>query len=249
MVDLAFKSLMTEPDPTLIFSKARSLDTNAGQIIAGVAGVDFSRIVWTRDVDEDFSMSACDQAKMRTWVWEVMMPLASKDMLNNKTLQPTTLAMNMLMVLQSFQAAEKAISKKSLGPMVLACCLEATNDVCDMFLERFITITSEDNKIKLACFLRRHPSYASTFCVYVGYTLLMKQMVQNGTSNTIRKHNALIVMKNSASLRLRDMLITRGSQQLMNDFNTVCMNRHDKYIVDWKTSWHKAFADAMLDDT
>ena len=130
---------------------ARALDTHAGQVIAGVAGVDFSRHVWTRDSDNDFEMNAFDEASMRSWVWKKLLPDVLKfhesktSMTAIRRLKPVTLAVDIMNVIKAFKTAERVVSKKALSPLVLACALEAVNEICTM--QAMKNLVSESKKI------------------------------------------------------------------------------------------------------
>jgi hypothetical protein len=227
---------------------ARALDTRAGQIIAGVAGVDFSRHVWTRDTDNDFEMNAFDESSMRAWVWKKLLPEVLKvhesrtDATAMRRLKPLKLGVDIMNVIKAFKTAERVVSKKALSPLVLACALEAVNEICA--IQALANVVSEQQKELFSCFLRRHPHYSPTFCVYVGYTLLGKQMVQNGSSNTIRKMNQVLLMKNMASGRLRDVLLSSGVYTIKRDFNDA-VSSSNEFVQDWKEKWYQAWVTSM----
>jgi hypothetical protein len=228
--------------------RSRALDTHAGQVIAGVAGVDFSRHVWTRDSDNDFEMNAFDESSMRSWVWKKLIPdvinlhQSEKNADGTSQLRPLKLGVDILTVIKAFKTAERVVSKKALSPLVLSCALEAVNEICTMQMMK--NLVSEDKKEQLSCFLRRHAHYAPTFCVYVGYSLMGKQMIQNGSSNTIRKMNQVLLMKNSASSRLRDVLLASGCGKIKSQFEEA-LHLNDYHVEDWKEMWYKAWSESL----
>jgi hypothetical protein len=239
---------LNESSASFTGDSARALDTRAGQIIAGIAGVDFSRHVWTRDTDNDFEMNAFDESSMRSWVWKRLLPDVLKvhesrtSTTGLRRMQPLKLGVEVMSVIKAFKTAERVVSKKALSPLVLACALEAVNEICA--IQALSNVVTEEQKDLFSCFLRRHPHYSPTFCVYVGYTLLGKQMVQNGSSNTIRKMNQVLLMKNTASGRLRNVLLSAGVYKIKRDFNEAFSSNND-FVEDWKEKWYKAWVTSM----
>lgn len=223
---------------------ARALDLAAGELIAGVAGVDFNRLVWTRDQENDFELSTLDEQYMRHWTWEHLMPAWLTRMLvapvgGGKQARPYDIAYTIMTIVRAFKEAEKVITKKSLSPMVIACGMEVVTEMLSMVELRVVAI--ERDKALLATFLRRHPDFAPTFNIYVGYTLLNKQMIQNGSHASIRKMNQAHMMKNGASLRLREVFLSATSYHIKRLFDDAVAHENE-FVCDWKDAWYAAFA-------
>lgn len=225
---------------------ARVHDNRAASIISGVAGVDFSRHVWTKNTDTDFEMSALDEAKMRSWVWDKILPQVMKtkefalaDTMLNK-MKPGALGLKIMDVIHAFKQTERVVSQNSLSPMVMSSALEAVNEICGM--REMTSLVPEKHKLYLARFLLRHDDYFATFCCYVGYVFLGKQMMQAGASNTIRKMNQVLIMKNLACAKLRDVLCRAGCSKIRLQFNDAMTDTaNNPYVMDWVGGWYKAY--------
>ena len=230
----------------LVGDEARVLDNQAASIISGVAGVDFSRHVWTKNTDTDFELSALDEAKMRSWVWDKILPQVMKtkefalaDTMLNK-MKPGKLGLKIMDLIHAFKQTERVVSQNSLSPMVKACALEAVNEICGM--REMTSLVPEKHKMYLATFLLRHEDYFATFCCYVGYVFLGKQMMQAGASNTVRKMNQILIMKNMACAKLRDVLCRAGCSKIKSQFNSAMSDPlTDKYVMDWVGGWYKGY--------
>jgi hypothetical protein len=156
---------------TFIGDTARSLDTNAGIIIAGVAGVQFSQHVWTRDVDNDFELNTYDEDCMRKWVWQKLLPAVvlpvnkpPTNLLKLRRIRPLRLGVNIMNVIKAFKTAERVVSKKALSPMALACALEAVHEICSMQAMRGLAAEDEKDSYRVFCAETRvmHPHSAPT---------------------------------------------------------------------------------------
>ena len=69
-------------------------------------------------------------------------------------------------------------------------------------------------------------------------------MIQNGSSNTIRKMNQVLLMKNAASSRLRDVLIASGGANIKSDFETAVLSENE-WVLDWKEKWYQSWVTSL----